>query len=437
MLNVNNYSNQKKNQILLSFAIILSLILCIELAIRAYSFNFEALANSTGQYLPDFSKTLNKIRVGIEYRCLIIIYIVWLIINKNKKKDISFIKILKNSSFFLLIAFISYPVTTDINLYIHYGLMDLNGINPFINSASTFTSKLSPFLIWKQTSTYGPISQIFFMFSAIFVAITPSLGIYVFKLICLLLHILNSSLIWQHLKTSPHKTNITIAYLVNPFLLYEQVTNAHVDILISTVLIILIICLKNHKYIAAIMTAWIGFLIKTLPIIWLPLIFVYLIKQQRWKILSSATCICLAIIFATTVIALPTVDAWRSLLNPGVGERVGGSLYAVLKSLLSLKILNFSLSFQHTLYSIIKPIIFSIFVVSYLIILVKPYWQKIYSEINLSINIGWVTLILFMFAAPWYCSWYSSVLLAVVALNMHSKRFAITSIGFCIISAIT
>lgn len=436
MLNLDNYSNQKKNQILLGIAIIFSLILCIELTIRAYSFNLEALANSTGQYLPDFSKNIDKIRVGIEYRCLIIIYIVWVIINKNKKRDISFIKILKNSSFFLLIAFISYPITTDINLYVHYGLMDLNGINPFINAASTFTSKLSPFLVWKQTSTYGPISQLFFMFSAIFVAITPILGIYIFKLICLLFHILNSSLIWQHLKTSPHKINITIAYLVNPFLLYEQVTNAHIDVLISTVLIILTICLKNHNYIAAIVTAWIGFLIKTLPIIWLPLIFVYLIKQQRWKIIFSTVCISLGIVFATSVIALPTIDAWKSLLNPGVEEKVGDSLYALVKSLLSLKILNFSLSFQHTLYSIIKPIIFSIFVISYLIILVKPYWKKKYSANNLSVSIGWATLILFMFAAPWYCSWYSSVLLGVVALNIHSKRFAITSIGFCITSAI-
>ncbi|MCC5655761.1 hypothetical protein LC608_01925 [Nostoc sp. XA010] len=114
MLNLDNYSNQKKNQILLGLAIIFSLILCFELAIRAYSFSLEALANSTGQYIPDFSKNIDKIRVGIEYRCLIIIYIVWLIINKNKKRDISFIKILKNSSFFLLIAFISYPISISI-----------------------------------------------------------------------------------------------------------------------------------------------------------------------------------------------------------------------------------------------------------------------------------------------------------------------------------
>jgi alpha-1,6-mannosyltransferase len=438
MLNQNDSKNNKINQIFLGFAIILSLILFVELAIRAYSFNFEALANSAGQYLPDFSNHFDKLRVGIEYRCLIIIYIVWLIINKNKNKnrEINFIKILKHSSFFLLIAFISYPITTDINLYVHYGLMNLNGVNPFINSANTFTSKLSPFLTWKQTSTYGPISQLIFMFSAAFVAITPSLGIYAFKLICLLFHVLNSYSIWQHLKTSPHKNNITIAYLVNPYLLYEQVTNAHIDVFISTILIILIICLKNHNYIATIVTAWIGFLIKTLPIIWLPLIFVYLIKQQRWKILFSAICISLSIIIAASIIALPTEDAWKSLLNPGVREKVNDSLYALVKSLLSLKLLNLEISFQQTLYSIFKPIIFSIFVVSYLIILVKPYWKKYYSETNLSVNIGWVTLILFMFAAPWYCSWYSTVLLAVVALNIHSKRFAITSIVFCIMSAI-
>ncbi|MEH2239405.1 MAG: hypothetical protein V7K30_24905 [Nostoc sp.] len=434
---MNNSYSSKKNKILLGFAIILSLILCGELAIRAYSFNLEALANSTGQYLPDFSNRFDKIRTGIEYLFLNIIYIVWLTINKNKKRDVTFIKILKNSSFFLLIAFISYPITTDINLYVHYGLMDLNGINPFINPASAFTSKLSSFIVWKQTSTYGPISQLFFIFSAVFVAITPSFGIYVFKLICLLFHILNSYLIWGHLKNSPHKINVTIAYLLSPLLLYEQVTNAHLDVLISTILIILIICLKNHNYITASVAALIGFLIKTLPIIWLPLIFVYLIKQQRWKSLFSAICIFVAINFAAYLIALHTVEAWKSLLNPGVEGKLINSLYSVVRRLLDWKILNFSLSFQQTLFSIFKPIIFSIFIVSYLIILVKPYFKKNYSETNLSINIGWITLILFLFAAPWYCSWYSSVLLAVVALNIHAKRFVITSIVFCTTSTVS
>ncbi|NEU81088.1 hypothetical protein, partial [Nostoc sp. UIC 10630] len=317
--------------------------------------------------------------------------------------------------------------------YIHYGLMYLNGINPFLNPASTFTSELSPFLVWKQTSTYGPISQLLFIFSAFFVAITPSLGIYIFKLICLLFHILNSYLIWGHLKNSPYKINVTTAYLLSPLLLYEQVTNAHVDVFISTILIILIICLKNYNYLAAIVTAWIGFLIKTLPIVWLPLIFVYLIKQQRWKILFSAIFISVAIIFATSLIALPSVDAWTSLFNPGVKDRVGGSLYSLIKNVLSYKILKLPVTFQATVFSTFKPIIFSIFVISYLIILVKPYLKKTYSATSFSTNIGWITLILFLFAAPWYCSWYSSVLLAIVALNIdsNSKRFVITSILFC------
>ncbi|MBD2509326.1 hypothetical protein H6G91_18855 [Nostoc muscorum FACHB-395] len=438
MLNANNLSNSKKNQILLGSAIILSLILCGELAIRAYSFHLDALGNSTGRYLPDFPNHFDQIRTGIELLFLTIIYVVWLIINKNKEKDITFIKILKNSSFFLLIAFASYPITTDINLYIHYGLMYLNGVNPFLNPASTFTSELSPFLAWKQTSTYGPISQLFFMFSAFFVAITPSLGIYVFKLICLLFHILNSYLIWGHLKNYPYKVNVTTAYLVSPLLLYEQVTNAHIDVLISTILIILIIFLKNYNYLAAIVIAWIGFLIKTLPIVWLPLIFVYLIKQQRWKILFSAIFISVAIIFATSLIALPSVDAWTSLFNPGVKDRVGGSLYSLIKNLLSIKILNLPITLQATVFSRFKPIIFSIFVISYLIILVKPYLKKTYSTTSFSTNIGWITLILFLFAAPWYCSWYSSVLLAVVALNIdsNSKRFVITSIVFCLSSTV-
>ena len=94
MLNVNDYNSTKKNQILLGFAIILSLILCIELAIRAYSFDIEALTNHTGKYLPDFSNRVDKVRTGIEYLGLNLIYIAWLIINrnKNKKKKNNFIK---------------------------------------------------------------------------------------------------------------------------------------------------------------------------------------------------------------------------------------------------------------------------------------------------------------------------------------------------------
>ncbi|WP_341525426.1 hypothetical protein WKK05_22900 [Nostoc sp. UHCC 0302] len=438
MLNTNNYQNDKNNKILLVIAIILSLIFFLELALRAYSFYIEALANSQGERnVPDFSNSFVKLRIGIEYFGLNIIYIIWLVINKQGQIYINFTKILKNTSFFLLIAFISYPVTGDINLYVHYGLMDLNKINPFLNAANTFTSSLSPFLAWKQTSTYGPISQLFFMFSAYFTTISPSLGIYVFKLLCLVFHIINSYLIWQYLKISPYRSNVTIAYIISPFMLYEQVTNAHIDVFISTVLIILIICLKKRSYIAAIIAGWIGFLIKTLPIIWLPLIFVYLIKQQRWKSLFIALSVSVAIVIAADLTVLPTVESWESLLNPGVKERVINSIYALVTQVLSLKHLNLPISLQKFVFSIFKTIMFSIFVVSYIIILTKPYFKKNYDETNLSLNLGWITLILFILATPWYCSWYSSVLLAVVALNIHSKRFAITSIILCLTNPLT
>ncbi|MBC1300229.1 hypothetical protein GNF11_36190, partial [Nostoc sp. UCD122] len=99
---------------------------------------------------------------------------------------------------------------------------------------------------------------------------------------------------------------------------------------------------------------------KTLPIIWLPLIFVYLTKQQRWKILFSAIFISVAIIFATSLIALPSIDAWTSLFNPGVKDRVGGSLYSLIKNVLSYKILKLPVTFQASVFSTFKPIIFSI-----------------------------------------------------------------------------
>ena len=123
--------------------------------------------------------------------------------------------------------------------------MSLHGINPFLNTTSLLVSELTPFIHWDQASSYGPISQLFFMLAALVVPISPAAGVYLFKIFCVLLHIINAYLIWHYLKDFQNRSQITTAYLVNPFLLSEHVVNAHVDVIVSTTLLVLIGCIKS------------------------------------------------------------------------------------------------------------------------------------------------------------------------------------------------
>ncbi|HCF26443.1 MAG TPA: hypothetical protein DEV81_04360, partial [Cyanobacteria bacterium UBA11049] len=148
------------------------------------------------------------------------------------------------------------------------------------NAANSFNSELSPFLAWSQTSTYGPISLLFFRLSALAIPLSPVLGVYVFKLFCLLFHIFNTYLIWRLLNAHKYRSKVTAAYLINPLLLNEQVISAHVDVFVTTTLIIAIGCLYYKRYVAAILAIFTGFLAKTLPIIWLPLVVNFLVRRH-------------------------------------------------------------------------------------------------------------------------------------------------------------
>jgi alpha-1,6-mannosyltransferase len=78
-----------------------------------------------------------------------------------------------------------------------------------------------------------------------------------------------------------------MAYLVNPMLLNEQIVNAHLDVLLANTLIVLIGCLYSGCYVCGLLAIWVGFLVKTLPIIWLPLVFAFLFNPRRWRDLAA------------------------------------------------------------------------------------------------------------------------------------------------------
>ncbi|NJR38977.1 MAG: DUF2029 domain-containing protein [Leptolyngbyaceae cyanobacterium CSU_1_4] len=312
-------------------AFCLTFVLSLELILQGFEFvNFvlDPSHQSSDFHAP-------YVRRGLQYIGIIAIYIYWLLrsepqISKPKirpepeaNEDQSFLDLVKPFWVFLFLAYVGFPVTTDIYSYLHFGWMSWMGINPYLTPASEFVSPMSPFLVWGQTSTYGPISNLLFMVGAAFTPISVILGVYVLKVVFLLLHLTNGYLIWRHLKPSAHYKKTTIAYLFNPLLLYEFIVEGHIDVLISTFCISFIILLRHKRYAAALLAIVAGFFSKTLPIVWLPMACVFLIRQKRWQALAIAILITAALctLFGSTI--FPNAKAVLSIINPGVAYQTG------------------------------------------------------------------------------------------------------------------
>jgi len=391
-----------------------------------------------GKKFATFPNWNSQLGIGLSYLALQLLYLIWLLQTKRPYAFSRFINILSCTAIFLALAFLAYPLGDDVYLYLHFGLMNLSGVNPLINKASSFVSQLSPFVDWGQSSTYGTVSQLLFTTSAAVVPINPILAVYVYKSFCLCLHIINGYLIWR-LLLPPERGKITIAYLLNPLLLMEQVGSGHVDILVSTSLIVFIGSLTEQRYILAFLGIWGGFLAKTLPIIWMPLVSIFLVRQRRWKQLAGIFILSLVLFITLWNTVMPGFEAWTSLLNPGVAGQYHSSIHALVQS--GLELLRVSSPYSMTLrqerqilqnFTLCTSIGFAAF---YGWIAFRSYGKRYDSQPNLISDISWVTLTLLLVATPWLMPWYASVLLPIVALTPKAQLFGLTSLMFCLSSS--
>ncbi|MBD2080049.1 hypothetical protein [Leptolyngbya sp. FACHB-17] len=420
-----------KKKALFTFGAVFTILFCLELSFLGWSNLHSVLSNLQDHHKP-FPNQLTRLRINLEFIGATIVYILWLI-QKQKENFPSFNKILSVCALFLVVPFLTYPRTFDIYQYLHYGLMGLAGVNPYLNSADSFSSSLSSFLAWSQSSTYGPVSQLIFMAAAAVVKVNLVAGIYFFKLLCLIFHAVNGFLVWALLKNSAWRSKITIAYLVNPLLLTEHLLCAHIDVFVANALLLLLLFLQQRKYSLLVLMVWLGFLEKTLPIIWLPFVFSFLLLNRRWKDIGVSILTSIAVILVVSLTALPTIEAWRSLLNPGVTDKTALSFHYLLSASLSY-FPGMAIETKQNLLSLFTRLTTLGFAAFYGITLLKSYLKRRYSETNLISDIGWVTLVLILFATPWVMPWYASILLPIAAVNLTSPVLALASLAFSLSS---
>lgn len=422
-------------------AIIAAIIFCAETIIEYHS------SNSTA-YLSAY------IRRGIEYMLLNGLYLLWLIEGIKQQKETrqgnksftaascsfsSFFDLLKDSSIFLIIALVCYPSTSDPYLYLHYGTMVLNGINPYLTPAKDFVSQFSSLFPWTQTSTYGPISTGFFMVAAAGSSFGILVGVYILKTLFFIVHIINSRLIWNELKLSTNQVFTTLAYLINPIILFEQVGNARVDVLLCTALILLVRFLRQGNCVGSAIMNWTGILSKTLPIIWLPILGVFLLRSRQWRSIAITVFLSMFLLLILSQTLFTEPAAWVSLLNPGVKWQSAGSFHDIFNSLLSFAkpaLPALLIEKQAGIVSLFKTLTYLLYCIYYAWICFRVYFAKKYTTSDFILELGWLTLTLFLFATPWYQPWYATILLCFVALlNFSTPFFCMTAITYSVCSA--
>jgi len=128
---------------------------------------------------------------------------------------------------------------------------------------------------------------------------------------------------------------------------------------------------------------------------------------------------------------LPTLAARKGLLNPGAFSGTARSFHHLINILLNL-FPNITFETSASTLSFLKGFSYCIWMIYYVVTLLKSYFRSNYSEINLVSDIGWITLSLFLFATPLLMAWYPSILLPIAALSINAPHFVLTSLTFAL-----
>jgi alpha-1,6-mannosyltransferase len=157
----------------------------------------------------------------------------------------------------------------------------------------------------------------------------------------------------------------------------------------------------------------------------------FLCKQRRWRDLAASVLLSLLIVAVIAYTFMPTVSAWRSVLNPATAEATPRSFHHAIHFFFINFLPNVSIEARENILSFFKDFTYLSWIVYYAGTLIKSYLRKNDSEINLVSDIGWTTLTLFLCATPWLMSWYPSILLPIAAFSINYPHFVLTSLIFC------
>ncbi len=210
-----------------------------------------------------------------------------MIVKKHKKiniKQITIMVILASIIFGVIIPYTS----TDVYSYIANGWSAAHyGENPYYTSTGEITDKTGqnePMFnkvanCWKyETVVYGPLWTLICTGLSYMSFGNIDIALVLFKLLNILVHLLNAFLVYKITR----KKLFMIMYGLNPFILFEAISNVHNDIFIILFILLAIyfIIRKKNLFIAVVFIAM-ATAIKYLAILILPFIVIYYVRNKK------------------------------------------------------------------------------------------------------------------------------------------------------------
>ena len=263
---------------------------------------FKFLLNNTDR----FEQTIIYLIV------LTILTILYIVLIKNRKK------VFKNTKrMFIFIAIIAVifvaviPFTcSDVFYYLGIGRINSEyGQNPYYTTIKDFvdTGDNSKYLVqdsvlaqgyindWADsTVVYGPIWTLICNIVARLSFGNIDIGLLVFKLINVIVHIFNSYLIYK----ITNKKIFALIYGLNPFVLIEGIACVHNDLFVVLfILLTLYFLLKRKNLIVSLVFLALATTIKYFPILLLPFIIIYYFRKEK-PLKRFVKCIQYGLIFA-------------------------------------------------------------------------------------------------------------------------------------------
>ena len=372
------------------------------------------------KFLLDDSNRMNQTILYVIVLSIITLFYILIIKNRNKLFK-NFKSIIKYIAVVGCIYVFTIPfVCSDVFYYLGVGRIDSRyGQNPYYVTIKEYvdTGDNNQYLAqdtvlaqgyindWSDTTVvYGPVWQLICKVIAIFSFGNINIGLLVFKIVNLLIHLVNCYLIYK----VTGKKIFALIYGLNPFVLIEGIVCVHNDIFIVLfILLSLYFLLKKKNLLLSVIFLALCTGIKYFSILLLPFIIIYHFRKEK-PLSRLFNCIKYGIIFAVTLLIPYLIYAQDLSILAGMGaqqEKVAKSIYIPISEYFSSSISIGKLS----------TLLLSIFVIIYFFTCITLLFKKkiLFRDM---IQIYTIFLLVFLFALitqfqPWYLMWLMPVIM--------------------------
>ena len=253
--------------------------------------------------------------------------------------------------------------------------------------------------VWRETLVvYGPLNAKVNMILSKIAGDNINISLFVFKLFNLIIHLINMYLIY--IITNKKKV-FALIYGINPFVLFELLSNVHNEsLMILFMLCAMYFLIKKKRLIPSIIMLALATTVKYIAILIVPFVVIYFLKDKKvsQRIIIS---ICMAIIYTLTIvttylICYGNIEILLNMFNQQ--DKISQSIYIALVVVMNVKTAL-----------IVAKVVLLIFAIIYMIIVMKLLFSTKISKIKV-VNTYTLILLTFLFIVltnfkTWYLLW--------------------------------